>query len=221
MCACSTHINQNWNTALKQLLVLQSLKSHAVAAFYYSESFQDLLHIYAFSCLLGRANYGKSVTVPSIPLCIDPMSARTLSNVRWRILLKWLKTLLFLSECPALLLLLALFQWVVSIEHFTFRGDFLENLAYALGQLRHSHTLLLCLPQDQQHKRVGKTEETSNIWKCPCEIFQSLSAQKPLSCVSKAQIKGHSLLYWKPVPTVIETHGATSGWHQLNSYTYL
>lgn len=149
VCVCSTHINQNWSTALKHLLVLQSLKSHAVAMFYFSESFQDLVQVCAFSCLLGRANCGKPVTVPSTPLCIDPMSARTLANVLWRILLKWLKTLLGLSECPALLLLLAFFQWMVSSEHFTFGGDFLENLAYALGQLRHNHVVLLCPPQDQ------------------------------------------------------------------------
>lgn len=37
-------------------------------------------------------------------------------------------------------------------------------------------------------------QETNNIWKCLCEISQSLSAQKPLSCVGKAQIKCHSLL---------------------------
>lgn len=195
MCVCSTHKNQNWNTALEHLLVLQSLKSRAVAIFYFSESFQDLLHICAFSCLLGRANCGKPVTVTSIPLCIDPMSARTLANALRRILLKCLKMLFVPVWVPCPSSVTCLFpmnseQWALHLQ-----GWFSWRLGLCLQTVKTQwHVAPLSSTGSITQEGRKDRQETNNIWKCPWEISQSLSAQKPLSCVGKAQIKGHSLL---------------------------
>lgn len=69
----------------------------------------------------------------------------------------------------------------------------MENLGYALEQLRH---MLLLLQDPGSITQEGKKDsyETNNIWKCPCKIRQSLSAKIPLSYIGKAQLKGHSLL---------------------------
>lgn len=156
------------------------MSSRAVSTACYSESFQDLLPVFSLTPSsgegMGGIHYASLTSLCRSDCSEDIGQQHTLRNVSE---VAEDTTMPVRAPCPSVTHFIP-----TNSEHWTvcLWGDLIETLCYPLGQLRHRHVLSLPLLEDLQTQEGRRgSQETNNIWKCPCKVCPSLSDKNTLN----------------------------------------